>query len=90
MKVRKCVANTMVTKGHRRLPIWALHIHFPSYKSVRDRWIYGWKKSQKIGNRISIGQTTVTKIVNKLRQERLVELSVDRFAELTHRALADV
>ena len=40
------------------------------------------KSLRKLAIEFRLGRPTVTKIVNKLRQERLLELSVDRFAEL--------
>ena len=45
------------------------------------------KSLRKLAIEFGLGRPTVTKIVNKLRQERMVELSVDRFAELVDAAL---
>jgi hypothetical protein len=45
------------------------------------------KSLRKLAIEFRLGRPTVTKIVNKLRQERLVEVSVDRFKELMDAAL---
>jgi hypothetical protein len=45
------------------------------------------KSLRKLAIEFRLGRPTVTKIVNKLRQERLIELSVDRFAELVDAAM---
>jgi hypothetical protein len=45
------------------------------------------KSLRKLAREFRLGRPTVTKIVNKLRQERLVELSRDRFKEFIDAAL---
>jgi hypothetical protein len=45
------------------------------------------KSLRKLAIEFRLGRPTVTKIVNKLRQERLVEVSIDRFKELMDAAL---
>jgi hypothetical protein len=45
------------------------------------------KSLRKLTIEFRLGRPTVTKIVNKLRQERLVELSRDRFKEFIDTAL---
>jgi hypothetical protein len=45
------------------------------------------KSLRKLAIEFRLGRPTVTKIVNKLRQERLVELSRDRFKEFIDAAL---
>jgi hypothetical protein len=45
------------------------------------------KSLRKLAIEFRLGRPTVTKIVNSLRQERMVELSIDRFAELLDAAM---
>ena len=45
------------------------------------------KSLRKLAIEYRLGRPTVTKIVNKLRQDRLVEISVDRFKELLDAAM---
>jgi hypothetical protein len=45
------------------------------------------KSLRKLAIEFGLGRPTVTKIVNKLQQERLVELSVERFRELLDAAM---
>jgi hypothetical protein len=77
--------------GHQKLPkvtnLGVAPYIAPAIKASVIAEYSAGKSLRKLAIEFRLGRPTVTKIVNKLRQERLLEISVDRFKELIDAAL---